>query len=116
VRTTAESREMRGPTTATLAFEATDIRDVVKTVLFDILGENYFIDPQVGGNVTFRTVKPVPRNALVPILEMLLRGTNAALVREAGVYKVLPATQAVRGTTTPQLISGTGNIPIGHSV
>ncbi|MEP6702510.1 MAG: type II secretion system secretin GspD [Betaproteobacteria bacterium] len=116
LRSSSESSTAPGPTTATLAFEATDIRDVVKTVLFDILGENYYIDPQVGGNVTFRTVKPVPRNSLIPILEMLLRGTNAALVRDAGVYKVLPATQAVRGTTTPQLISGTANIPPGHSV
>ena len=47
---------------------------------------------------------------------MLLRGTNAALIREAGIYKVLPATQAVRGTTTPQLISGAANVPPGHSV
>ena len=53
VRKSAESSEPAGPTTATLAFEATDIRDVVKTVLFDILGENYYIDPQVGSNVTF---------------------------------------------------------------
>jgi general secretion pathway protein D len=116
VRGSTESSPAPGPTTATLAFESTDIRDVVKTVLFDILGENYYIDPQVGGNVTFRTVKPVPRNALIPILETLLRGTNAALVREAGIYKVLPATQAVRGTSTPQLISGTANVPPGHSV
>jgi len=116
VRSPTETAPTPGPTTATLAFEATDIRDVVKTVLFDILGENYYIDPQVGGNVTFRTVKPVPRNTLIPILDMLLRGTNAALVREAGIYKVLPATQAVRGTTTPQLISGAANVPAGHSV
>jgi general secretion pathway protein D len=116
VRPATETAPTPGPTTATLAFEATDIRDVVKTVLFDILGENYYIDPQVGGNVTFRTVKPVPRNTLIPILDMLLRGTNAALIREAGIYKVLPATQAVRGTTTPQLISGAANVPPGHSV
>jgi len=116
VQASTESNPPPGPATASLSFEATDIRDVVKTILFDILGENYYIDPNVGGNVTFRTVKPVPRNALIPILEMLLRGNNSALVREAGVYKVLPATAAVRGTTTPQLISGTGTIPPGHSV
>ena len=116
VRASTDSNQPGGDTTATLSFEATDIRDVAKTILFDILSENYYIDPQVGGNVTFRTVKPIARNALVPILEMLLRGVNAALVKEAGIYKVLPATQAVRGTITPQLIGGPANIPPGYSV
>lgn len=116
IKASVDSNKASGDTTATLSFEATDIRDVVKTVLFDILGENYYIDPQVGGNVTFRTVKPIPRNSLVPILEMLLRGVNAALVKEAGIYKVIPAAQAVRGTITPQLIGGTATVPPGYSV
>ena len=109
-------RSRPATTTATLSFEATDIRDVAKTILFDILGENYYIDPQVGGNVTFRTVKPIPRNSLIPILEMLLRGVNSALVKEAGIFKVVPATQAVRGTITPQLIGGPTQVPPGYSV
>ena len=116
VTASTDSNQATGATTASLSFEGTDIRDVVKTVLFDILGENYYIDPQVGGNVTFRTVKPIPRNSLVPILEMLLRGVNCALVKEAGIYKVIPAAQAVRGTLTPQLIGGTGTVPPGYSV
>ena len=116
IKASADSNQTSGTATATLSFESTDIRDVVKTVLFDILGENYYIDPQVGGNVTFRTVKPIPRNSLIPILDMLLRGVNSALVKEAGIYKVIPAAQAVRGITTPQLIGGTGAVPPGHSV
>lgn len=111
-----DSNKLTGDATASLSFESTDIRDVVKTVLFDILGENYYIDPQVGGNVTFRTVKPIPRNALIPILEMLLRGVNSALIKEAGIYKVIPAANAVRGTVTPQLIGGTASVPPGYSV
>ena len=116
VKPSTDSNQASGDSTATLSFEATDIRDVAKTILFDILGENYYIDPQVGGNVTFRTVKPIPRNSLIPILEMLLRGVNSALVKEAGIYKVLPATQAVRGTLTPQLINGPASVPPGYSV
>ena len=116
VKPSVDSNKPSGDATASLSFEATDIRDVAKTILFDILGENYYIDPQVGGNVTFRTVKPIPRNSLVPILEMLLRGVNSALVKEAGIYKVLPATQAVRGTITPQLIGGPTQVPPGYSV
>jgi general secretion pathway protein D len=116
IKASVDSNKVSGDSMASLSFEGTDIRDVVKTVLFDILGENYYIDPQVGGNVTFRTVKPIPRNSLVPILEMLLRGVNSALVKEAGIYKVVPAAQAVRGTITPQLIGGTATVPPGYSV
>ena len=116
VKPSIDSNVPSAETTATLSFEATDIRDVAKTILFDILGENYYIDPQVGGNVTFRTVKPIPRNSLIPILEMLLRGVNSALVKEAGIYKVVPATAAVRGTITPQLIGGPTQVPPGYSV
>jgi general secretion pathway protein D len=47
----------------------------------------------VAGTVTFRTVKPIPMKDLLPTLEMLLRQNNAAVVREEGVYKILPITR-----------------------
>ncbi|MBK8742515.1 MAG: hypothetical protein IPM02_24835 [Betaproteobacteria bacterium] len=47
VKSSVDSNQKSGATTATLSFEATDIRDVVKTVLYDILGENYYIDPKL---------------------------------------------------------------------
>ena len=67
----------------TLNFEAASIRDVVK-VVFDTLKENYVIDPQVDGEVTVQTSRPLPKEALIPTLETLLRMNNAALVRVGG--------------------------------
>jgi general secretion pathway protein D len=54
-------------------------------------------------------------NDLLPTLEMLLRQNNAAVVREDGLYKVLPI-NLVRGSLSPQL--GRSNLPIpqGYSV
>jgi len=52
---------------------------------------------------------------LLPTLEMLLRQNNAAVVREEGIYKVLPVNQ-VRGSITPQLGGSTLPIPAGFSV
>jgi len=86
----------------TLNFEAADIRDVVK-IIFDTLQENYIIDPQVQGQVTVQTSRPLPRDALLPTLETLLRSNNAALVRSGGVYEVVPVSAAVAGNTTPRL-------------
>ena len=91
-----------GPSVA-LNFEGADLRDVVRNILTDILNESYTIDPQVGGTVTIRTTAGIPREALPATLEMLLRMNGAAMVKDAGIWKILPAAAAVRGNVTPQL-------------
>ena len=87
---------------ASLNFEAADIREVAKVILADYLKESYTIDPQVAGTVTFRTVRPIAMKDLLPTLEMLLRQNNAAVVKEEGLYKVLPISK-VRGSISPTL-------------
>ncbi|HUQ27897.1 MAG TPA: secretin N-terminal domain-containing protein, partial [Usitatibacter sp.] len=101
---------------ASLNFEAADIREVAKVILADYLKESYTIHPAVTGTVTFRTVRPIAMRDLLPTLEMLLRQNNAAVVREEGLYKVLPIT-AVRGSVSPSLGFPTmPAIPPGFSV
>jgi general secretion pathway protein D len=86
-----------------LNFENTNIREVVKTILGDILGENYVIDPAVQGAVTVQTGRSLPKDVLIPTLETLLRMNNAALVRSKGMYKVVPTNQAIQGNLSPRL-------------
>ncbi len=74
----------------TLNFELADLRDVVK-VIFDTLEENYVIDPAVQGVVTVQTSRPLPRDALIPTLESLLRMNGAALIQSGGLYRIVPA-------------------------
>ena len=101
---------------ASLNFEAADIREVAKVILADYLKESYTIHPSVTGTVTFRTVRPIAMRDLLPTLEMLLRQNNAAVVREEGLYKVLPIS-AVRGSVSPTLGSAfMPAIPPGFSV
>lgn len=85
----------------TLNFEGANIRDVIK-VVFDALQENYIIDPQVQGEVTVQTSQPLPKDMLIPTLETLLRMNQAALLREGGVYKVVPLANAA-SSVAPQL-------------
>lgn len=85
----------------TLNFEAASIGEVVK-VIFDILGENYVLDPQVQGEVTIQTGRPLPKSMLIPTLETLLRMNNAALLRSDGVYKIVPVAGAVPGNVAPR--------------
>jgi len=82
----------------TLNFEATDLQEVVKAVLGDLLKESYFIDPKVTGQVTIQTSRPLKRAELLPTLENLLRLNGAVLLRSDGLYKVMPGPQATRGS------------------
>lgn len=104
-----------GPEEASLNFEGLDVREVAKIILGDYLRESYTVHPAVSGTLTLRTIKPIPRSALLPTLEMLLRQNNAAVIREDGIYKVVPIT-AVRGSISPQLGGVQQPLPPGYSI
>ncbi|MGD9000138.1 MAG: type II secretion system secretin GspD [Granulosicoccaceae bacterium] len=87
----------------TLNFEKTDVQEVIKVVIGDLLKENYVIDPEVTGTVSLQTSNPVGREALLPMLETLLRMNDAVLVEEAGHYRISPLAGATQGTFVPSL-------------
>lgn len=86
----------RGTGEYTLNFDNTDISEVAKLILQDILHVNYFFNPKVTGGVTLQTTRPLAKEDLLPTLEMVLRANGAALVRDNGVYRVEPAQDAGR--------------------
>ncbi|MCX7668554.1 MAG: hypothetical protein N2439_00585, partial [Anaerolineae bacterium] len=75
------------------SFENGDIREVVKNILGDLLGENYIIDPRVQGQITMRTAKPIPESDAVAMLESILRSLGHVLVREGAYWRVMPAAE-----------------------
>lgn len=98
----------------TLNFEALSVPEVVQALLGDLLAENYVIGPGVSGEVTFATAKPIGRDQILPILEMVLRWNNAAVVYKDGRYNILPVSNAVRGNLSPRL--GSANSVRGYEV
>ncbi|HKX56764.1 MAG TPA: type II secretion system secretin GspD [Xanthomonadales bacterium] len=86
-----------------LNFEGESIQSVVHTILGEVLQETFVIGPGVSGEVTFSTSKPVSRDQLKPILELLLRWNGATLVYSDGRYNVLPVADAIKGNMSPQL-------------
>ncbi len=90
----------------TLNFQQADLREVVKVVLGDLLEQNYVIDEQVAGRVTVETARPLPREALLVLLEDLLAMNGAALVRKGELYQVLPRNRAVPGNLAPTSAGG----------
>ena len=100
----------------TLNFENTNLLEVVKVVLADLLGVNYVVDPGVQGSVTLQTSQPLPRESLIPTLELLLRMNGAALVQRGGLYHVVPRDGALSGLASPQLGESAAPLPRGFSV
>lgn len=90
-----------------LNFEGESIQSVIHTILGEVLQETFIIGPGVSGEVTFSTSKPVTREQLLPILEMLLQWNGATLVYNDGRYNVLPVANAVKGNLSPLLGSVT---------
>jgi general secretion pathway protein D len=104
------------PGDITLNFDGTDIREVVKVILGDVLGVNYLLDPSVSGTASLQTGRPLRREHLIPTLETLLRMNNAALVYRGGTYEVLPLSNALQGRVVPQLGESSSALPTGYSV
>jgi general secretion pathway protein D len=71
-----------------------DIPTAAKTLLGDILQLNYVIDPRVQGTVSLASVGPIDRKEVLPIFENVLRMSNAVIVRDADLVKIVPAPEA----------------------
>lgn len=107
--------EAKEPEEVTLNFEGIDIRNVIETIFATYLREPYLVAPSLNGTVTLRTTRGIPRKELIPTLEMLLRQNGHALVKEDGLFKIIPFNQ-VRGSLSPQLGGVTTPLPQGFSV
>ena len=90
----------------TLNFADADIREVVRAVVGDILGLNYYVDAKVQGTVTVQTTRPLPRAAVLPTLERVLRASGAALVEDNGLVRVMPLEAAAKGAPAQAAVPG----------
>ena len=95
------SDDAAGP--ITVNFENGDIREIVRNLIGDALGEGFVIDPAVTGTVTVRTAKGIKRSDIIPTLEMILRTVRAVLVKDGDYWRILPEGGANLGTATPRL-------------
>lgn len=80
----------------TLDFTNVDIRDVLKSVLGDLLKLSYTVDPAVQGAITLQTGRPVARSAVIDVLNTTLGLSGVALVYRDGLYLAVPVANALR--------------------
>jgi type II secretory pathway component GspD/PulD (secretin) len=84
-------------------FDDADVFEVIQTVFGDVLKENYIIDPQVKGRVNFRTVTPIPKDEVLPIMEIILRLNGIGFVEEKGLYNIVPLDQVSKELVYAQI-------------
>jgi general secretion pathway protein D len=80
----------------TLDFTNVDVRDVLKSVLGDLLKLSYTVDPAVQGSITLQTGRPIPRSSVVDVLNTTLGLSGVALVDHDGLYLAVPVANAAR--------------------
>lgn len=73
------------------------VPQAAKTVLGDLIGARYTIDPGIDGKITLQTPGPVAKSAALSLFQTALRSNNAALIYTAGAYKIVSFDQAAVG-------------------
>lgn len=71
-------------------FDDADVFSVIQTIFGDILRVNYIVDPRVKGRVNFRSVAPVAKEDVLPLMEVILRLNGVGIVEEGGLYRLVP--------------------------
>ena len=80
----------------TLNFVNAAVRDVLDSVLGQILHVNYTVDSKAQATITMQTAKPIKHDDVLPMLETVLQANGIALVRAGNLYKVMPIAGAAK--------------------
>ena len=83
-----------------LNLSSVPLQQAAKTVLGDLIGVNYLIDPRVEGAVTVQTTMPVSKAEALEMFQAALAPINATLTENRGLYKVVPSDQGATGTVS----------------
>ena len=93
-----------------LNLSSVPLQQAAKTVLGDMIGVNYVVDPRVDGVVSVQTTQPVNKADALEMFQAALAPIGAVLVQSRGVYRIAPADQAATG------VISTGQAPNAGAV
>ncbi len=89
--------------TVSFFFDDADIFEVVQTIFADVLKVNYIIDPRVKGRVNFRTVTAIPKEEVLPVMEIIFRLNGIGFVEESGLYRIIPLSEVSKELVYSQI-------------
>lgn len=76
------------------------LQQAAKTVLGDLIGVNYVVDPRVDGVVSVQTSSPVSKADALELFQTAIAPIGAVLVQNHGIYRIAPADQAATGAVS----------------
>ncbi len=98
----------------TLNFENTPVANVAKSVLGDVLGVGYVIDPRAQGSITLSSGRPVAKKDMLFVLENALHENNLNMVRDSSGYRIAPANDG--GVGAVDRAGGSANVEPGYGM
>jgi general secretion pathway protein D len=101
----AGQRPIASDANVVLNLSSVPLQQAAKTVLGDMIGVNYVVDPRVDGVVSVQTTRPVTKADALELFQAALAPIGAVLVQSRGIYRIAPADQAATG------VIGTGRAP-----
>ena len=81
-------------------FDDADVFSVIQTIFGDVLKVNYIVDARVKGRVNFRSVAPVAKENVLPLMEVILRLNGIGIVEEGGLYRIVPIGDLAKETAS----------------
>ena len=88
----APPKPERKPADVSFFFDDADVYEVIQTIFGEVLKVNYIVDPKIRGRVNFRTTTPIPKDEVLPVMEIILRLNGIAIVEEKGLYRIIAIT------------------------
>jgi general secretion pathway protein D len=86
------------------------LQQAAKTVLGDMIGVNYVVDPRVEGVISVQTTQPVTKADALELFQAALAPIGAVLVQSRGIYRIAPADQGATGAIATDRASGQGGV------
>lgn len=93
-------------------FDDADVFDVAQSIFGDILRANYIIDPRVKGRVNFRTITSIPREEVLPVMEIIFRLNGIGVVEENNLFRIVPLDDVSRELVYSQIGKEPGQVAI----
>jgi len=108
----ASSKRQRGGSdgNVVLNLSSVPLQQAAKTVLGDMIGVNYVVDPRVDGVVSVQTTQPVNKADALELFQAALTPIGAVLVQSRGIYRIAPADQAATGAVSTGVAQSGGAV------
>jgi general secretion pathway protein D len=90
------------------------VANVAKSVLSDILGVGYVIDPRAQGSITLASGRPIAKKDMLFVLENALHANNLNMVRDASGYRIVPSNDG--GIGAVDRAEGSGGVEPGYGM